>query len=214
MGASGKGREGKDTGALLWYINGKRKEFAVNVDLVLDQKVGEASSPFREFFDELEVFVDLSKSQLSAVAYGGIQLPDRSTPSSDLEVESTLHVSVSGPLTDRSSRSVRSADHLLSGEITNALGSLGQLAFSNESHYWITLGWLGYEHLYHSLAFLDGEAEETIDFLYTVSGDAFHLRLVRQQLKDDGWPLVLRGIEPIGHSERRVPIFRRVEYTL
>ena len=207
-------REGKNTAALLWYLNGERKELAVNVDLELDHRVGEGSTSFRQSFDELEALVDLSNSQLLAVVYSGIQLPDRIDSPPDVEVESTLHVSFSGSLTDGSSRSVRSADHLLSGEITNALGSLGQVDFSNESHYGITLGWLGYEHLHHTLAFLNVGGEQNVDFLYTISGDAFPLGLVRRQLQEDGWPLVLRGVEHIGYSEGRVSVFRRVEYSL
>ncbi len=206
--------EGKDTGALLWHINGKSTEFVVNVDLVLDHTVGKARPPFGKSFGPLRLTVDLSQSQLLAAEYADINLPDQSTQSSSVDVENTLHVSLSGSLTDRSSKSVRSADGPLSGEITNALGSLRQLVFTNESHYGITLGWLGYEHLLHGMAFVTSESEGTIDFTYTVSGDSFPLSLVRQQLQDAGWPLVLRGTEYVGNSEEGVPIFRRVEYTL
>jgi hypothetical protein len=42
----------------------------------------------------------------------------------------------------------------------------------------------------------------------------FPLRLVSRQIRDDGWPLVLRGREYVGSTADGVSVFRPVEYHL
>ncbi len=202
----------KSPGALLWYLNGVSKELALYVDLVLDHSLAEGKPVVQSSFGPLRISADLKMSLISGVGYDDIVLPDQSLGPSSLDVRNSLHVSFSGNLSDQSSQSISTADTLFSGEMNGILGRLRQVGFSNDSHHGITLGWLGYQHLKHGLVFL--RRDSTVDFEYTVSGEAFPLLLVRRQLQQDGWPMVLRGKEYVGRSEDGLHVFRPVECTL
>ena len=151
-------------------------------------------------------------SRLSGVEYGNNKLSDQSNSRSLVQVQNSLHVSFSGSLSDQSAQSITTTDTLMSGEMDAVLDRLRQVGFNNESHHGITLGWLGYQQLRHGLVFL--RQDKAVDFEYTVSGDAFPLLLVRRQLQQDGWPLVLRGKEYVGRSEDGLHVFRPVECNL
>ena len=204
--------ESRSPGALLWYLNGESKELVLYVDLALDHSLAEGQSPIQTSFGPLRISADLKMSLLSGVGYDDIELPDQSSDPSSIEVQNSLHASFSGSLSDQSSQSIKTTDTLFSGEMNEILERLRQVGFSNDSHHGITLGWLGYQHLKHGLVFLN--RDNTVEFEYTISGDAFPLLLVRRQLQQDGWPLVLRGKEYVGRSEDGLHVFRPVECTL
>ncbi len=221
----------QNAGALLWYVNGStRRELAVSVDLVLDRKLAEGKPAATYTFGELKVTIDPQKPSLSGVRYGDVKLPDDTRERPSVVVESALQVSVTGSLTDASSEAIRTADRLLGGEITNSLSSLWRVAFSNESHHGITLGWLGYEHLQHGLVLTSvgtqqhrtgqdgtgasGSEEAPVGVRYTVNGEKFPLALVRRQLRDDGWPLVLRCTQLVGTSQDGAAVFQPLEFVL
>ncbi len=208
----GEKGESKSPGALLWYLNGKSKELVLYVDLTLDHALAEEQPPLRTSFGPLRISADLKMSLLSGVEYDDNALPDQSDSLAAVEVQNSLHVSFSGSLSDQSAQSITTTDTLLSGEMDEVLDRLRQIGFGNESHHGITLGWLGYQHLRHGLVFL--RQDKTVDFEYTVSGDAFPLLLVRRQLQQDGWPLLLRGKEYVGRSEDGLHVFRPVECNL
>ncbi|MCH8828284.1 MAG: hypothetical protein IID45_01770 [Planctomycetes bacterium] len=207
--------QGKRAGVMLWFVNGeKRKAVVISVDLSLDHTLGQSRPALDLAFDQLHFSIDLKASKMSAVRWGKLTLPDESSKSPAIDVEATLQVTVTGRLTDESSNSIRLADHLLSERFTQKLGGRGRIDLSNESHHGITLGWLGYERLRHSLLFGAGKPAEAIAFRYRVSGTGFPLRLVSRQIQDDGWPMVLRGHEYVGTAQGDVPVFRPVEYLL
>ncbi len=204
--------ESRAPGALLWYLNGESKELVLYVDLALDHSLAEGQPRIQTSFGPLRISADLKMSLLSGVGYDDIELPDQSRGPSSIEVQNSLHASFSGSLSDQSSQSIRTTDTLFSGEMNEILERLRKVGFSNDSHHGITLGWLGYQNLKHGLVFLN--RDNTVEFEYTISGDAFPLLLVRRQLQQDGWPLVLRGKEYVGHSEDGLHVFRPVECTL
>lgn len=204
--------ESRSPAALLWYLNGEIKELVLYVDLALDHSLAEGQPKIQTSFGPLRISADLKMSLLSGVRYDDIELPDQSRGPSLIEVQNSLHASFSGSLSDQSSQSIRTTDTLFSGEMNAMLERLRQVAFSNDSHHGITLGWLGYHQLKHGLVFLN--REKTVEFEYAISGDAFPLLLIRRQLRQDGWPLVLRGKEYVGRSEDGLHVFRPVECTL
>jgi hypothetical protein len=181
----------------------------LSVDLVLDHKLGENEPPLDHSFGPLRLTADLKKPALSGVRWGERELPDRSAPSA--AVEDVLQVRVTGLLSEESSEWIRGADRLLSDDIMTSLAGLWRMDLANQSHYGISLGWLGYEHLRHGLMFTGGE-EGPFAFQYTVGGAAFPLTLVRRQLEEEGWPLVLRGTEYLGSSEEGIHVFQPVEW--
>ena len=209
-----QGEKGDSTspGALLWYLNGTSKELVLYVDFTLDHTLAEEQPPLRTSFGPLRISADLKMSRLSGVEYGNNKLSDQSNSRSLVQVQNSLHVSFSGSLSDQSAQSITTTDTLMSGEMDAVLDRLRQVGFNNESHHGITLGWLGYQQLRHGLVFL--RQDKAVDFEYTVSGDAFPLLLVRRQLQQDGWPLVLRGKEYVGRSEDGLHVFRPVECNL
>ncbi len=208
----GEKGESRSPGALLWYLNGESKELVLYVDLTLDHDLAKEQPLLRTSFGPLRISADLKMSMLSGVEYDDNELPDQSSSRSSVEVQNSLHVSFSGSLSDQSAQSITATDTLISGEMDQVLDRLRQVGFKNESHHGITLGWLGYQQLRHGLVFL--RQDKTVDFEYTVSGDAFPLLLVRRQLQQDGWPLVLRGKEYVGRSEDGLHVFRPVECNL
>ncbi len=209
-----RAREGESRSpeALLWYLNGEIKELVLYVDLALDHSLAEGQPKIQTSFGPLRISADLKMSLLSGVGYDDIELPDQSRGPSLIEVKNSLHASFSGSLSDQSSQSIRTTDTLFSGEMNEMLERLRQVVFSNDSHHGITLGWLGYQQLKHGLVFLN--REKTVEFEYAISGDAFPLLLIRRQLRQNGWPLVLRGKEYVGRSEDGLHVFRPVECTL
>ena len=207
------GRDG--TGALLWYVNGeKRKELVISVDVVLDHSLAKDQDAAKHAFDSLQVTVDLNESKLTGTQWGDAKLVELVGDSQNVEISDTVQVSVTGSLTAESSQSVKLADRLLSDEVTGVFSRLGRADFVNESHHGITLGWLGQEDLQHGLMFMSGGQNDGIDFRYSISGNSFPLQLVRNQLADNGWPLVLHGSEFVGSSDDGVQVFRPVEYLL
>ena len=206
-----KGRE--DAGALLWYAHGeKRTELILSVDLRLDHSLGEEKLARSYSFDQLLATVDLKNARISSARWGDMEFPG--AKSAAVDVEDDLQVSITGMLTDRSSASVRGADRLLADEISTSFRGLWRASLANDSHHGIALGWLGYEHLRHGLLLTPARKDGPFAVRYTVSGSPFPLDLVRRQLRDEGWPLVLRGTEYVGSSQEGVYVFRPVEYRL
>ena len=194
--------------ALLWYLNGEdRKELVVSVDILLSQEPTDASR--EDTFPSLSTTIDFKSSTVSRAEFAGRVLTEIAGTSLTHE----LRVSFTGSLTKKGYQTVQAADQLQAGDVTRALDELWQLELKNESHHGITLGWLGYEHLRHGLLFVTNHQTETIEFQYSVSGEAFPLDLVRRQLAD-GWPLVLRGYEHAGSTEDGSNVFHPVEYML
>lgn len=204
--------ESRKVGALLWYLNGESKELVLYLDISLSHSLSENSPSLEASFDPLQVSADLKMSTILGVQYHQNRLPDQSTADTSIKVENNLHVSFSGSFSDQSGRSIEATDTLISGEMSKILNRLRQVQFSNESHHGITLGWLGYQHLRHSIVFL--RRDGGMDFEYTVSGETFPLLLVRRQLQDNAWPLLLRGKEYVGLSEDGRHVFRPVECIL
>jgi hypothetical protein len=208
------GRQRSDSGALLTIIDGpKRKLLGLRVDLLLDHKLG-TGKPFALKFDGLQVDVHLEDGRLADVKLAGMDLPARSDKSQAIVVEDGLEVDVLGTLTAKSSKAIRAADELLSGELLQRLQLLGMNDLKNASHHGITLGWLGHENLRHHLSFLVGKPADPITFRYRVGGDSFPIKLVRGQLEQAGWPLVLTGHRYVGSTADGVRVFRPVEYVL
>lgn len=201
--------EGNDesAAALLWYLNGERKELVLSVDVLLDPNAKNDSR--RDLFASLETIVDLKQSMISRAEFSDILL----TNLSGAQTSHELRVSFTGSLTKEGYQSVRSANQLQAGEVTRTLDELWQVELKNESHHGITLGWLGYEHLRHGLLIVMNHPAETIEFQCTVAGEAFPLDLIRRQL-EEGWPLVLRGYQHAGATEDGTNAFRPVEYML
>jgi len=201
-------------GGLLWYVNGeKRRELVVSIDFVFDQSVGKDQPNLEHRFNELRVTTNLEDAKIAQVHWNETALPK---PSGKLaiEVDDFVQVSVTGTLAERSSESIRLADELLSGEIIQQLGRLSAAEMSNASHHGISLGWMDQDHLRHGLAFSRRGNEDPLGFRYSVSGRAFPLVLMRRQLQDDGWPLVLRGHEYLGETEDNISVFRPVTFSL
>ena len=209
-----EGNNFREPAGLLWYVNGeKRRELVVSVDLVLDQSVGKDQPKLEHQFNELRVTMNFEDAKIVQVHWNETALPK---PSGKLaiEVDDFVQVSVDGMLAERSSESIRLTDELLSGEIIQQLGRLSTVEMSNASHHGISLGWMGQDHLRHGLAFSRRGNEGPLGFRYSVSGRAFPLLLMRRQLQDDGWPLVLRGHEYIGQTEDDISVFRPVTFSL
>lgn len=203
-----------DSGALLTIIDGpKRKLLGLRVDLLMSHKLGPGKA-FVLKFDGLRVDVHLEDGKLASVKFAGMELPAESDKSRAVVVEDGLEVDVLGMLTAKSSRSVRAADELLSGELLQKLRLLGLNDLKNISHHGITLGWLGHEDLRHRLSFLVGKPGDAIAFRYRVRGDRFPIKLVRGQLQPAGWPLVLTGRLYVGSTSDGVRVFRPVEFVL
>jgi hypothetical protein len=208
------GKKSPDTGALLTIIDGpRRKLLGLRVDLLLDHKLGDGK-PFTLTFDGLSVEVQLENGKLGDVKWDGRELPATSDKTRAVIVEDGLEVDVLGMLTDKSSKSLRAADELVSGELLQSFQLLGMSDLKNISHHGITLGWLGHENLRHHLSLLAGKRDDPIAFRYRVAGDSFPIKFVRRQLQPDGWPLVLTGHRYVGSTADGMRVFRPVEFVL
>lgn len=202
-------------GALLWYINGKkRKELVVGIDAVLGPKAMKKETAASLSFDELKVAADLQNGKLTDMRFAGVKLPQKSDASEDMKVSDTMETNVTGALSRSSSRAVYAANELLSDEVHQKFRAAAFANFKNESHHGITLGWLGYEHLNHNLMLLPGNPKETVAFRYRVSGKPFPANLVRRQIGKSGWPMVLSGHAYVGATDAGRRIFRPVEFQL
>jgi len=223
--------------ALLYFINGRKKKIlGVSIDLTVDFTAGapkkaaktknktktKTPAASRHRFDRLQLTTDVENTRLVSVRWGKTRLPkggradkaDRGDKRDNVAIVETAEVNVTGQFTQRSSRAIRLADELLGGTLLQKLGILGLKNLQNESHHGITLGWLGYEHLQHNLFIISGKPKQPVQFRYRVSGTSFPLLVMRRQLADTGWPLVLVGHEYLGTSETGVRVFRPVAYVL
>jgi hypothetical protein len=204
-----------DAGALLWYVDGpRRRELVVSLHMTVDHTMG-LDKPKRSLaFGPLKVAVDLDGGSIGKVTWEQQALPQMGDAGDGVQVESTLQVFVLGHLSKLSSEAVFAADRVLSDELMRTVGGLGARNFDNASHHGITLGWLGHDTIRHGLLFVTGGAGEPIQFRYTAGGEPFPLAVVRNQLADDGWPLVLRGHEFVDSTTEGTHVFRPVEYVL
>lgn len=202
-------------GALLWFVAGpKQRMLGVSVDAVVDAGIKHKVKPASLSFGPLQLTVDLERGRVSGVRYGRGKMPDKSSAADHVAVEDTAEVDATGLLTAKSSRALRAADEVFSGEILQKLRLLGWADLRNESHYGITLGWLGQEHLTHHLFLLAGKPQDPFAFRYRVGGKSFPLKLVRRQLDDAGWPMVLAGHQYVGSGKGGVRVFQPVEFVL
>ena len=204
-----------DAGALFWYVEGpQRRELVVSLHMTVDHTLG-LDKPKRSLvFGPLKVAVDLDAGTIGDVTWEQQALPKIGDAGDGIRVDSILQVAVLGHLSKLSSEAVFAADRVLSDELMRAGGRLGARNFDNASHHGITLGWLGHDTIRHGLLFVPGGAGEPIQFRYTAEGEPFPLALIRNQLVDDGWPLVLRGHEYVDSTTEGTPVFRSVEYML
>ena len=210
-----KDKTDSEAGALLWYVDGPRRhELVVSLHVTVDHTMG-LDKPKRSLaFGPLKVAVDLDGGMIGKVTWKRQTLPQMGDAGDGVKVVSTLQVSVLGHLSKLSSEAVFATDRVLSDELMRTGGGLGARNFDNASHHGITLGWLGHDTIRHGLLFVPGGAGEPIRFRYTAGGEPFPLALVRNQLADDGWPLVLRGHEYVDSTTEGTRVFRPVQYVL
>lgn len=208
-------KKGPRAGAMLWLVDGPKTKF-VYVEVVFAwDRTGAKQAPPRDLaFDDLKLHVDVENTNVTDVRWAEHKLPDKSRKASQISVSTAVEVAVVGMLTAKSSRQLRAADELSSGTLMQELRRLGWTDLQNDSHYGITLGWLGHEKLRHRLAVIPGKPGEPIAFRYQVSGEGVPLKLVRRQFADAGWPMVLSGTQYVGSSSNGVVVVQPVELIL
>ena len=209
------GKTGSKAAALLLYVDGtdadgeERHELAISVDLELDATLGKAQPKQTVTFDSMSVDLDLTTGQLAAVRWSDKPLADGDAEGDG--PEHTVDIRVTGTLTAESSANIRGADALLADDITNSFRSLAAIAFQNESHHGITLGWLGLDHLRHGLIVVPQQDGKIYDLQYSVAGESFDLESMRRQLMVESWPIILRGRDYVGTSMSGQHVFQPVE---
>ncbi|HAA48178.1 MAG TPA: hypothetical protein DCE43_00555 [Planctomycetaceae bacterium] len=201
--------------ALLLYVDGTdadgepRHELAISVDLELDATLGKAKPRQTVVLDAMSVDLDLDQAQLVAVRWDDKPLADGNVEGDG--PEHTVDIRVTGTLTAESSANIRGADALLADDVTNSFRSLAAIAFQNESHHGITLGWLGLDHLRHGLIVVPQQDGKLYDLQYSVAGQSFELDAMRRQLEATSWPIILRGRDYVGTSLSGQHVFQPVE---
>ncbi len=209
------GKTGSKAAALLLYVDGTdadgeaRHELAISVDLELDATLGKAQPKQTVTFDSMSVDLDLTTGQLAAVRWSDKPLADGDAEGDG--PEHTVDIRVTGTLTAESSANIRGADALLADDVTNSFRSLAAIAFQNESHHGITLGWLGLDHLRHGLIVVPQQDGKIYDLQYSVAGESFDLESMRRQLLVESWPIILRGRDYVGTSMSGQHVFQPVE---
>ena len=205
----------KGVSALFWFFDGpKAKLVGVSIDLILDRKGPKQPESVFYNFDGLRVAADVENARLTAVTWNKRKLPNASRKSAGLIVDNAAEIDAMGTLTEKSSRALEAADGVFSGDVLQKLRALAWSDLTNNSHHGITLGWLGHEHLRHNLFLLPGKPGQPFAFRYRVSGKSVPLKLVRRQLGDDGWPMVLSGKQYVGQTTTGLQILRPVEFVL
>ncbi len=208
-------QSGSRAAALLLYVDGTdadgdaRHELAISVDLEVDATLGKAKPKQTVAFDAMSVDLDLDTARLTAVRWSDKPLADGDAEGDG--PEHTVDIRVTGTLTAESSANIRGADALLADDVSNSFRSLAAIAFQNESHHGITLGWLGLDHLRHGLIVVPQQDGKLYDLQYSVAGESFDLDAMRRQMEAASWPIILRGRDYVGTSLSGQHVFQPVE---
>ena len=206
---------GSRAAALLLYVDGTdadgetRHELAISVDLEVDATLGKAKPKQTVVFDAMSVDLDLDTARLTAVRWSDKPLADGDAEGDG--PEHTVDIRVTGTLTAESSANIRGADALLADDVSNSFRSLAAIAFQNESHHGITLGWLGLDQLRHGLIVVPQQDGKLYDLQYSVAGESFDLDAMRRQMEVASWPIILRGRDYVGTSLSGQHVFQPVE---
>ena len=208
-------KSGSRAAALLLFVDGTdadgeaRHELAISVDLEVDATLGKAKPKQTVNFDAMSVDLDLDTAKLSAVRWSDKPLADGDAEGDG--PEHTVDIRVLGTLTAESSANIRGADSLLADDISNSFRSLAAIAFQNESHHGITLGWLGLDQLRHGLIIVPQQDGKLYDLQYSVAGESFDLDAMRRQMEASSWPIILRGRDYVGTSLSGQHVFQPIE---
>ena len=206
---------GSRAAALLLYVDGTdadgeaRHELAISVDLEVAATLGKAKPKQTVAFDAMSVDLDLDTARLTAVRWSDKPLADGDAEGDG--PEHTVDIRVTGTLTADSSANIRGAAALLADDVSNSFRSLAAIAFQNESHHGITLGWLGLDQLRHGLIVVPQQDGKLYDLQYSVAGESFDLDAMRRQMEVASWPIILRGRDYVGTSLSGQHVFQPVE---